>query len=99
MYELFVYVGFKMKLFFLDQQRGYTKYYRLTDLVRSFLQSNWPPRSNLKPGDTKILHQPYVHNIIFPTLNIKIGLMKQLVKTLSDYFKHIISKFSNSLKG
>ncbi|GBN46056.1 hypothetical protein AVEN_275543-1 [Araneus ventricosus] len=62
------------------------------------VQSNCQPRSDPKPGDPNILHQPLVDrkNIIFPPLHIKLGLMKQFVKALSiegDCFKYLISGF------
>ncbi|GBL81793.1 hypothetical protein AVEN_93547-1 [Araneus ventricosus] len=91
----------KMVCFLLGQQRGYTKYPCLWDSrarEKHWVQSNWPPRSDLKPGDPNILHQPLVDrkNIIFPPLHIKLGLMKQFVQALSiegDCFKYLISAF------
>ncbi|GBM57446.1 hypothetical protein AVEN_24217-1 [Araneus ventricosus] len=65
---------------------------------KHWVQSNWPPRSDLKPYDPNILHKPLVDrkNIIFPPLHMKLGLVKQFVKALSiegDCFKYLISAF------
>ena len=59
---------------------------------------NWPPRSDLKPGDPNILHEPIVDRkkIIFPPLHIELGLMKQFVEalaTVGDSFNYIILVF------
>ncbi|GBO41843.1 hypothetical protein AVEN_239249-1 [Araneus ventricosus] len=71
---------------------------------KHWMQSNWPPRSDLKPGDPNILRQPLVDrkNIIFPPLPIKLVLMKQFVTALSiegDSFKYLISAFPSLLFG
>lgn len=104
MHQWIICVDLKMVCFLLGQQRGYTKYpcflcmwdSRARD--KHWVQSNWPPRSELRPGDPNILNQPLVDrkNIIFPPLHIKLGLMKQFVKALSvegDCFKYIVSAF------
>lgn len=51
-------------------------------------------------GDTNLLNQTLVERktFIFPTLYIKLGIMKDFVKALSiqgDFFKYIISVFPN----
>ncbi|GBO33273.1 hypothetical protein AVEN_105595-1 [Araneus ventricosus] len=114
MHQWIICADLKMVCFLLGQQRGYTKYpcfsclYDSSACEKHWVQSDWPPRSDLKPGDPNILHQPLVgtKNIIFPPLHIKLGLMKQFVKTLSierDCFKHLISAFPSlsfeKLKG
>ncbi|XP_069623312.1 uncharacterized protein [Ranitomeya imitator] len=94
-------VDLKMVCFLLGQQRGYTKYpcflcmWDSRAREKHWVESNWPPRSGLKPGDPNILHQPLVDrkNILFPPLHIKLGLMKQFVKALptdGDCFKYIM---------
>lgn len=104
MHKWIICVDLKMVCFLLGQQRGYTKYpcflcmWDSRAREKHWVQSNWPPRSDLKPGDPNILHQPLVDrkNIIFPPLHIKLGLMKQFVKALStegDCFKYLISAF------
>ena len=103
-----------MVSFFLGQQRGYTKYPSISvffvvcgtaQLMRiTGCSQNWPLRSDLKPGDSNILHQVLVDwkNIIFPPSQTKLGLMKQFVKALpteGNCFKYLISAFpSLSLK-
>ncbi|GBN22005.1 hypothetical protein AVEN_175746-1 [Araneus ventricosus] len=93
-----------MVCFLLGQQRRYNKYpcfLCMWDSIareKNWAQSNWSPRSDLKPGDPNILYQPLVDrkNIIFPPVQIKLGLMKQFVKALSiegDCFKYLISAF------
>lgn len=62
------------------------------------MESNWAPRSDLKPGDANILHEPVVDrkNIIFPPLHIRLGLIKQFVEVLpteGDCFKYFILAF------
>lgn len=62
------------------------------------VESNWPPRFTLKPGDPNILNEPLVDRKIikFPTLDLKLGLMKQSVKALAtegDYFKNLLTAF------
>ena len=63
-----------------------------------WVEKNWPPRSNFKPGHPNIVHEPLVDRkkIIFSPLHIKLGLMKQFVKALSpdgDCLKYIILTF------
>ena len=97
-------VDLKMVVFLLGQQRGYTKYPRFLCRWDSrapekhWVEMNWPPRSDLKPGDPNILHEPFVDRkkIIFPRLHIKLSLMKQFVKALSTVgvcCKYIILAF------
>nr|DBA21386.1 TPA: hypothetical protein GDO54_018032 [Pyxicephalus adspersus] len=35
---------------------------------RHWVESNWPPRSDLKPGDPNILHEPLVDRILYSRL-------------------------------
>src|SRR5258705_11455305 len=63
---------------------------------KHWVESNWPPRPALTPGDPNIQHEPLVDrkNIIFPPLHIKLGLMKQFIKALpteEDCFKYVIT--------
>ena len=93
-----------MVCFLLGQQRGYTKYPCYLCLWDSrarekhWVESKWPARSTLKPGDPNILHEPLVDrkSILFPPLHIKLGLMKQFVKVLplqGDCFKYFMRTF------
>ena len=86
-------VDFKMVCFLLVQQRVYTNYpcfFCMWDSrarEKHWVETKCPPRSDLKPGDPKILHEPLVDRkkTIFPLLHIKLGLMKKFVKTLPTY--------------
>ena len=50
---------------------------------KHWVETNLSPRSNLKPGDLSILHEPLVDRMeIFPPLHIKQGLTKQFAKAL-----------------
>lgn len=104
MHQWIICVDLKMVCFLLGQQLGYTKYpcflcmWDSRARAQHWVQSNWPPRPDLRPGDPNIVHQPLVDrkNIIFPPLHIKLGLMKQFVKALpteGDCFKYLVSKF------
>ena len=59
-------VDLKMVCFLLGQQRGYTKYPCFLCMWDSRVQekhcveTNWPPRSDLKSEDPNILHEPLV---------------------------------------
>ena len=97
-------VDLKMVSFLLGQQRGYTKYpcflcmWDSRTREKHWVEENWPPRSDLKPGDPDIVHEPPVDRKkkIFPPLHMKLGLMKQFVKGLStdgDCLKYIILTF------
>ena len=91
--------------FLLGQQHWCTKYpcflcmWYSRAREKHWIKTNWPRRSNLKPGDPKILHEPLVDRkkIIFPPLHIRLGLLKQFVKafpTDGNCFKSIILRFS-----
>ncbi|KAF2367923.1 hypothetical protein FHG87_001323 [Trinorchestia longiramus] len=93
-----------MLYFLIGQQRRYTKYPCILCIWDSrareklWVETNWPQRSDLKPVDPNILHEPLVDRkkIIFPPLHIKLGLMKQFVKALltdGDCFKYTILQF------
>ena len=97
-------VDLTMVCFLLGQQRGYTKYpcflcmWNSRAREKHWVERNWPTRSDLKPGDPNILHEPLVDRkkIIFPPLHIKLGLMKQFVKALpneGDCLKYLILAF------
>lgn len=97
-------VDLKMVCFLLGQQRGYTKHpcflcmWDSRAREKHWVERNWLPRPDLKPGDPNILHEPLVDRkkIIFPPLHIKLGLMKQFVKALKtegDCFKYLILAF------
>ena len=94
----------KMACFLFGQQRGYTKYLCILckwdsrDWEKYWVETNWSPRSDLKPGDRNILHEPLVDRKkkIFLSLHIKLCHMKQFVKALptdGGCFKCIILQF------
>lgn len=105
-HEWIIWIDPKSICFLLGMKFGYTKYSCFIYMGtvkrgwRHRFQSNWPPRSGLKPGDQNRLHQPIIDrkNIIFSSLHIRLGLKKQFVKTLpteGDWFKYLILKFKN----
>ena len=77
-------VDLKMVCLLLGQQNGYTDHSCFLCMWDSrarekhWVEMNWPPRSDLKPGDPNILHEPLVNRkkIIFSPLHIELGLMK-----------------------
>src|SRR5678816_1848469 len=94
----------KMINFLLGQQGGYTKYpcflcyWDSRATLEHWVIKTWPPRISLTPGDKNIKNEPLVdrNKIVFPTLHIKLGLMKQFVKPLDhtgDCFRYIFSIF------
>ena len=65
---------------------------------RALDKKYWPVRSEMIPGSFNVLAPPLVERskIVFPPLHIKLGIMKQFVKTLEkdgDCFKYIGMKF------
>ena len=75
---------------------------RLTRINHEFLLSVIEKQqsaiSDLKYGDFNILHEPHfdIKKIIFPTVHIKQGFMKQCIKALpieGECFKNCISEF------
>ena len=63
---------------------------------------DWEELADSKPGDPNILHEPLVDRkkVISPTLDIKLGLLKQFVKALptdGNWFKYIILQFPGLL--
>ena len=91
-----------MVAFLLGQNLGYKKYPCFLCMWDSrarenhWVYMNWPPRSDLKPGDPNILYELFIDRkkIIFLPLHIKLGLMKQFVKhCLTNCFKYLILAF------
>ena len=63
---------------------------------RHWVQKNWPIRDTLEAGMPNVIQDSIVNRdkIIFLPLHIKLGLMKQFVKTLEtegECFQHIIT--------
>ena len=98
-------VDLKIMNFLLGQQEGHTKYPCFLCYCGSraneehWVRKEWSPRNTIKPGEQNIVNNPLVDrkNMILPPLHIKLGLMKQFVKTLDrsgDCFEYICSTFS-----
>lgn len=85
-------------------QSGYTKYCcflcEWDSRARSlhFIKKDWPPRHSIVVGQKNIKFDPLVEpdKIILPALHIKLGLIKNFVKTLSkdgSVFQFLKQKF------
>jgi len=74
----------------LGLQGGYTKYPCFLCLWDSradkqhYIQRHWPTRSHLEPGSHNVLSHALVNpqKVLLPPLHIKLGLMKNFVKSL-----------------
>ncbi|GBP06878.1 hypothetical protein EVAR_99750_1 [Eumeta japonica] len=88
----------------LGQQSGYTKFPCFICLWDSraeqehWVRRNWPLRENMEPGKQNIVQNSLVarDKIILPPLHIKLGIMKQFVKSLDkngNCFSYICEKF------
>ena len=97
-------VDLKMVGFLLGLQGGYTKFLCFLCLWDSrartehCIKKDWSLRSELIPGSLNVLAPLLVERfkIVFPPLHIKLGIMKQFVKTNEkdgDCFKYIFMKF------
>lgn len=97
-------VDLKMVNILLGQQSGYTKFPCFICLWDSrakqehWVRKNWPLRENMEPGKHNIVHNSLVarDKIILPPLHIKLGIMKQFVKSLDkdgNCFSYICQKF------
>jgi hypothetical protein len=86
------------------QQAGYTKYpcflcewdSRAKSQHRE--QKHWTPRTSLERGSRNTLRKSLVDSkkILLPPLHIKLGTMKQFVKSLpktGNYFKYLCKRF------
>ena len=97
-------VDLKMINILLGQQASYVKYlcflylwdHRADD--QHWQRKDWPVREELMVGENNVINEPLVDrdSILLPPLHIKLGLMKQFVKTLDkngDCFRYIHSRF------
>lgn len=95
---------FKILTMLLGQQAGWTKYPCFLCLWDSrareqhWKKSDWPSRETLKPGEKNVINTTLVppEKVLLPPLHIKLGLMKQFVKSLQkdgDCFKYLCTKF------
>ena len=68
------------------------------------MKQDWPKRTEFVVGEKNIKYEPLVKPeiVLLPPLHIKLGLMKQFVKTLDkegDCFKYLCVKFSAITEG
>jgi hypothetical protein len=88
----------------LGQQSGYTKYpcflceWDSRAKSQHCTQKQWPRRVALKPGDKNVVRDCLIDpkKVLLPPLHIKLGLMKQFVKSLlkeGQCFKYPCKKF------
>jgi hypothetical protein len=86
----------------LGQQAGYTKYLcfmcEWDSRARSqhWEQKHWTPGTSLEPGSQNILRKSLVDRkkILMPPLHMKLGIMKQLVKSLPKKLEIFSSTFA-----
>ena len=84
----------------LGQQRGFTKnpchlcMWDRRDREKHWTQKEWPISETLEAGTPNIVHDSIVirKKIVFPSLHIKLGLMKALDSD-GECFQHIVSVF------
>ena len=97
-------VDLKMLRFLLGLQGRHTKFPCFMCMWDSrareqhWIKKKWPVRKQMMPREKNIQAQPLVERskIVFPPLHIKLGVMKQFVKALSqegECFKYICTKF------
>ncbi|GFW45865.1 uncharacterized protein TNCV_4495851 [Trichonephila clavipes] len=88
----------------LGQQSGYTKFpfflceWDSRDRKQHYVKKTWPIRKALIPGVKNVERQSLVDpkKILFPPLHIKLGLIKQFMKTLDkegECFKYLCEQF------
>ena len=88
----------------LGQQSGYTKFpcflceWDSRDRNLHCVQKEWPSRNTLNVGKKNVIRPSLVDRdkVLLPPLHIKLGLMKQFVKALSNdgaCFKWLCQKF------
>ena len=88
----------------LGQQSGYTKFscffceWDSRDRNLHCVQKEWPSRNTLNVGEKNVIRPSLVDRdkVLLPPLHIKLGLMKQFVKALSNdgaCFKLLCQKF------
>lgn len=91
----------------LGQQSGFTKFpcficeWDSRARKEHYIKKDWPLRENLTPGSLNVIHSPLVskNKILLPPLHIKLGLVKQFVKSMkntsSEAFQYLFIKFPN----
>lgn len=100
----------KLIAILLGLQGGYTKYCCFLCLwdsrarAQHYKKKVWPKRSNFVPGERNIQNSSLVDpmNVLLPPMHIKLGLMKNFVKSLDkeghgfSYLRKIFSKMSDA---
>jgi hypothetical protein len=89
-YDTYKYGDLKVIGLLLGVQGGFTKYccflclWNSCDTQQHYRRQIWPPRHTFTPGKENIAAEPLVDsaNILLPRLHIKLGVMKNFVKTL-----------------
>ena len=103
-YQWLFCVDLKMINFLLGQKSGCTKHPCFICLWDNrahddhWVKKGWPPKDSMRVGEANVINEPSVarEKFIIPPQRIKLGLMKQFVKTLpvtGDCFNHICSAF------
>ncbi|GBM71524.1 hypothetical protein AVEN_145997-1 [Araneus ventricosus] len=88
----------------LGQQAGYTKHPCFLCLWDSrarhphWTKTDWSLRGALTTGETNVINTSLVppEKVLFPPIHIKLGLMKQFIKSLpkdGECFRYLCSKF------
>ncbi|GBN12774.1 hypothetical protein AVEN_237651-1 [Araneus ventricosus] len=95
---------FKMLTMLLGHHAGYTKYSCFLCLWDSrarslhWTKTDWSLRGALTPGEKKVINITLVppEKVLLPPLHIKLGLMKQFIKSVpkdGECFRYLCSKF------
>lgn len=99
-----IFVGLKMINSLLGQQGSNTKYSCILCLwnshAKDFTQKTWPEKRTVQIGAENIIHEQLVTRgkIVFRTLHIKFGLVKQYINAL-DKEKDCFRCLCSSLAG
>ncbi|XP_023314764.1 uncharacterized protein LOC111693662 [Trichogramma pretiosum] len=76
----------------MGQQSGFTKYpcfkclWDSRDRKNHYTDHKWTERNSLEAGHHNVINSPLVDpkKVLLPPLHIKLGIMKQFVKALSE---------------
>jgi len=97
-----LYGDLKVVALLLGMQLGYTKYccflceWDSWDKKNRYVNKLWPKRTSLTPGEKNVVSPPLVlpEKIFLPSLDIKLGLMKNFVKGMDKTgrrFEYLVS--------
>ncbi|GBM07512.1 hypothetical protein AVEN_100714-1 [Araneus ventricosus] len=104
-YGLQICADLKVVSLLMDLRLGYTKFcyficlWDSREIALHYIKRYWPQRASFKPGEMNVEHPPLAepNKIIIPTLHIKLGLVKNLVRPMDKNepaFKYLHEKFS-----